>query len=170
MVTGKVVQIIGSVVDVQFPQDSVPEFCDLLHPNKDTKSVSLEVQQRLGGGVVRTVSLNPTNGISLGDKLENHGNKPFEIDLSMNQLIINDLALDNAPNESKIIKQIAMGAGITVEDARKALRGFKNDMNPAQNKFCYNHFEPAPPIWQSKRKGEGKPKGVGKSKHYGNRT
>src|SRR3546814_9225282 len=52
---GKIVQIIGAVVDVEFPRESVPKVYDALKV-QDT-AVTLEVQQQLGDGVVRTIAL-----------------------------------------------------------------------------------------------------------------
>ena len=58
MSTGKVVQIIGAVVDVEFPQDAVPQVYDALNVTEgDLSGLVLEVQQQLGGGVVRTIAM-----------------------------------------------------------------------------------------------------------------
>ena len=57
MDTGKIVQIIGAVVDVEFPQDSVPKVYDALNVVDSKESLVLEVQQQLGGGVVRTITM-----------------------------------------------------------------------------------------------------------------
>jgi len=55
MSTGKVVQIIGAVVDVEFPQDAVPQVYDALNVTEgDLSGLVLEVQQQLGGGVERS--------------------------------------------------------------------------------------------------------------------
>jgi F-type H+-transporting ATPase subunit beta len=61
MSQGKVVQIIGAVVDVEFPRDAVPKVYDAL--KVDGTSITLEVQQQLGDGVVRTIALGSTDGI-----------------------------------------------------------------------------------------------------------
>ena len=58
---GKVVQIIGAVVDVEFPRDQVPKVYDAL--KVDGTAITLEVQQQLGDGVVRTIALGSTDGI-----------------------------------------------------------------------------------------------------------
>ena len=61
MSQGKVVQIIGAVVDVEFPQDSVPQVYEALKLSEGgLKGLTLEVQQQLGGGVVRTIALGTT--------------------------------------------------------------------------------------------------------------
>ena len=58
MSTGKVVQIIGAVVDVEFAQDAVPQVYDALKVTEgDLSGLVLEVQQQLGGGVVRAIAM-----------------------------------------------------------------------------------------------------------------
>ncbi|MGH8122377.1 MAG: F0F1 ATP synthase subunit beta, partial [Rudaea sp.] len=58
---GKVVQIIGAVVDVEFPRDQVPKVYDAL--KVEGTEITLEVQQQLGDGVVRTIALGSTDGL-----------------------------------------------------------------------------------------------------------
>lgn len=58
MSSGRIVQIIGAVIDVQFPRDSVPKVYDALLV--EGKSTTLEVQQQLGDGVVRTIAMGST--------------------------------------------------------------------------------------------------------------
>ncbi|HCO59127.1 MAG TPA: F0F1 ATP synthase subunit beta, partial [Porticoccaceae bacterium] len=53
MSSGQVVQIIGAVIDVEFPRDQVPNVYDAL--TVEEKGLTLEVQQQLGDGVVRTI-------------------------------------------------------------------------------------------------------------------
>jgi len=52
MATGKIVQIIGAVVDVEFPEDAVPNIYDALNVETGADKLVLEVQQQLGGGIV----------------------------------------------------------------------------------------------------------------------
>ena len=74
MSQGKVVQIIGAVVDIEFPQASVPKIYDALRiAEGDLKGLTLEVQQQLGGGVVRTIALGTTDGLRRGLSVENTG-------------------------------------------------------------------------------------------------
>ena len=74
MSQGKVVQIIGAVVDIEFPQDSVPKIYDALRITEgDLQGLTLEVQQQLGGGVVRTIALGTTDGLRRGLAVENTG-------------------------------------------------------------------------------------------------
>ncbi|MFC3814568.1 MULTISPECIES: F0F1 ATP synthase subunit beta [Lysobacter] len=61
MSQGKIVQIIGAVVDVEFPRESVPKVYDAL--KVDNTEITLEVQQQLGDGVVRTIALGSTDGL-----------------------------------------------------------------------------------------------------------
>ncbi|KGJ92503.1 F0F1 ATP synthase subunit beta [Colwellia psychrerythraea] len=75
MSTGKVVQIIGAVVDVEFPQDAVPQVYDALNVTEgDLNGLVLEVQQQLGGGVVRTIAMGTSDGLRRGLNVENTGN------------------------------------------------------------------------------------------------
>ncbi|NMP30789.1 F0F1 ATP synthase subunit beta [Thalassotalea sp. M1531] len=75
MSTGKVVQIIGAVVDVEFPQDAVPQVYDALNVTEgDLSGLVLEVQQQLGGGVVRTIAMGSSDGLRRGLNVENTGN------------------------------------------------------------------------------------------------
>ena len=71
MSQGKVVQIIGAVVDVEFPRDSVPKVYDAL--KIDGMAITLEVQQQLGDGVVRTIALGSTDGLKRGLVTNNTG-------------------------------------------------------------------------------------------------
>ena len=74
MSTGKVVQIIGAVVDVEFPQDAVPQVYDALNITEgDLDGLVLEVQQQLGGGVVRTIAMGTSDGLRRGLNVENTG-------------------------------------------------------------------------------------------------
>ncbi len=62
--TGTVVQIIGAVVDVEFPRNAVPKVYDAL--KIDGTAITLEVQQQLGDGVVRAIALGSTDGLKRG--------------------------------------------------------------------------------------------------------
>ena len=75
MSAGKIVQIIGAVIDVEFPQDAVPKVYDAL---KVESGLTLEVQQQLGGGVVRCIALGTSDGLKRGLKVENTGN-PIQV-------------------------------------------------------------------------------------------
>ena len=75
--TGKIVQVIGAVVDAVFPEDSVPEIFDAITVNYSIdgseKHLTLEVQQQLGDGVVRAIAMGPSEGVSRGLDVENTG-------------------------------------------------------------------------------------------------
>jgi len=69
MSSGRIVQIIGAVIDVEFPRDQVPSVYDALVV--DGKGLTLEVQQQLGDGVVRTIAMGSSEGVSRGLSVEN---------------------------------------------------------------------------------------------------
>ncbi len=69
MSSGQVVQIIGAVIDVEFPRDSVPKVYDAL--KVDGTATTLEVQQQLGDGIVRTIAMGSTEGLKRGLPVSN---------------------------------------------------------------------------------------------------
>jgi F-type H+-transporting ATPase subunit beta len=75
--TGRVVRVIGPVVDVEFPRDSVPELFNALRVDVDLgdhrRTLTLEVAQHLGDDVVRTISMQPTDGMVRGVEVRNTG-------------------------------------------------------------------------------------------------
>ena len=71
MSDGKIVEIIGAVVDVEFPKDSIPQVFDAL--KVDEASLTLEVQQQLGDGIVRTIAMGATDGVKRGFDVKNTG-------------------------------------------------------------------------------------------------
>ena len=71
MSSGRIVQIIGAVVDVEFPRTDVPKVYDALNVTKT--NLTLEVQQQLGDGVVRTIAMGQTEGVSRGLDVVNTG-------------------------------------------------------------------------------------------------
>ncbi len=71
MSSGRIVQIIGAVIDVEFPRDQVPNIYDALVV--DGKGLTLEVQQQLGDGVVRTIAMGSSEGVSRGLVVANTG-------------------------------------------------------------------------------------------------
>ena len=71
MSSGRIVQIIGAVIDVEFPRDSVPNVYDALTVTE--KGLTLEVQQQLGDGVVRTIAMGSSEGVSRGLAVANTG-------------------------------------------------------------------------------------------------
>ena len=72
MSTGNIVEVIGAVVDVEFPRDSVPKVYDALLI-EEAEGLTLEVQQQLGDGVVRTIAMGAAEGLRRGYKVTNTG-------------------------------------------------------------------------------------------------
>ena len=71
MSTGNIVQVIGAVVDVEFPKEAIPSVYDSL-TLKDGELV-FEVQQQLGDGIVRTIAMGASEGLKRGLEVENTG-------------------------------------------------------------------------------------------------
>ncbi len=71
MSSGKVVEIIGAIVDVQFSRDDMPKVYDAL--TIDATGLTLEVEQQLGDGIVRTIAMGSTDGLKRGVEVSNSG-------------------------------------------------------------------------------------------------
>src|SRR5690349_22734930 len=76
MADGKIVQCIGAVVDVEFPRNAMPKVYDAL--KMEGSELTLEVQQQLGDGIVRTIALGSSDGLRRGMKIKNTG-KPITV-------------------------------------------------------------------------------------------
>ena len=74
--SGKIVQIIGAVIDVEFPRDQIPHVYDAL--KLDEGGLTLEVQQELGDGIVRTIAMGSSDGLRRGLTVQNTG-KPISV-------------------------------------------------------------------------------------------
>ena len=74
--TGTIVQIIGAVVDVEFPRDAIPKIYDAL--KLEDRDLTLEVQQQLGDGVVRTIAMGSSEGLRRGLSVADTGS-PIEV-------------------------------------------------------------------------------------------
>ena len=76
-VTGKIVQVIGSTFDVEFPEDQLPDIYNAVRIDEDAKAIKLrltgEVQQHLGGSRVRCVALGSTDGLIRGEDVLDTG-------------------------------------------------------------------------------------------------
>jgi F-type H+/Na+-transporting ATPase subunit beta len=72
MADGKIVQCIGAVVDVEFPRNAMPKIYDAL--KMEGSDLTLEVQQQLGDGIVRTIALGTSDGLRRGMMIQNTGN------------------------------------------------------------------------------------------------
>ncbi|MBI4130429.1 F0F1 ATP synthase subunit beta [Candidatus Roizmanbacteria bacterium] len=74
--TGKIIQVLGAVIDVVFSQESVPAIYNALHvvnPTNKDKVITLEVAGHLGDGKVRTIALSSTDGLKRGDQVVDTG-------------------------------------------------------------------------------------------------
>ena len=71
MSKGTVIQIIGAVIDVEFPKEGLPKIYDAL--KVDETGLVLEVQQQLGDGIVRTIAMGPSEGLKRGVSITNTG-------------------------------------------------------------------------------------------------
>lgn len=79
MSMGNIMQIIGAVIDVRFPQTNIPKIYDaLLVKLNQHNTVTLEVQQQLGDGVVRAIAMGSSEGLKRGLEVENTG-KPIQV-------------------------------------------------------------------------------------------
>ena len=71
MSSGNIIEIIGAVVDVSFPADSVPKVYDALVV--DDGGLTLEVQAQLGDGIVRTIAMGATEGLKRSKSVTDTG-------------------------------------------------------------------------------------------------
>lgn len=71
MSAGKVIEIIGAVIDVEFPRDSIPKVYDALRI--ESAGLTLEVQAQLGDGIVRTIAMGTSEGLKRGLEVTNTG-------------------------------------------------------------------------------------------------
>lgn len=76
MSLGTVIQVIGPVVDIEFPREDVPKIYDALV--LESGNLVFEVQQQLGDGIVRTIAMGVTEGLKRGIKVQNTG-KPITV-------------------------------------------------------------------------------------------
>ncbi|AVH20465.1 F0F1 ATP synthase subunit beta [Nocardia cyriacigeorgica] len=79
---GRVIRVIGPVVDVEFPRGAIPELFNALHADitlaSVAKTLTLEVAQHLGDNIVRTISMQPTDGLVRGASVSDTG-KPISV-------------------------------------------------------------------------------------------
>ncbi len=73
MATGKVRQVIGTVVDIEFPPDGLPALRNAIEIRSDGQKMVLEAQQHIGNNWVRCLSLSPTEGLKRGDEAVDTG-------------------------------------------------------------------------------------------------
>ena len=108
MSNGKIVQIIGAVIDVEFDRDSVPKVFDALTVVET--ELTLEVQQQLGDGVVRTIALGSSEGLSRGLEVIDTG-QPIAIPVGEDTLgrimdVLGNPIDEKGPVEAKIKQPI----------------------------------------------------------------
>src|SRR3954454_21916794 len=74
---GRVIRVIGPVVDVAFPPDSIPDIHNALHVDRtldgETRRLTLEVAQHIGDNQVRAISMQPTDGLIRGTSVTDTG-------------------------------------------------------------------------------------------------
>src|SRR5215468_5092324 len=77
--TGRVVRVIGPVVDAEFPRDAMPDMYNALHVDvklaEGTKTLTMEVAQHLGDNMVRAISMQPTDGLVRGAEVRDTGSQ-----------------------------------------------------------------------------------------------
>ena len=83
-VQGKIVQCIGAVVDVEFARNQMPKIYDAL--KLEGTALTLEVQQQLGDGVVRTIALGSSDGLRRGLMVTNTG-KPISVPVDRKSVV-----------------------------------------------------------------------------------
>ncbi|BAP58271.1 F0F1 ATP synthase subunit beta [Candidatus Tachikawaea gelatinosa] len=66
MITGKIIQIIGAIVDVEFPKECIPKIYNALEVQNNASKLILEVQQQIGDGIVRTIAMGSSDGLKRG--------------------------------------------------------------------------------------------------------
>ena len=78
MANGKITQVIGTVVDVEFPSDEMPNIFNALETEIDGTKLVLEVEQHVGNNWVRCLALGPTDGLKRGTNASDTG-KPISV-------------------------------------------------------------------------------------------
>ncbi|GER87192.1 ATP synthase subunit beta [Dictyobacter vulcani] len=127
---GKVVQVLGAVVDVEFPQDQLPEIYNqvLTRPAGATEDLALEVEQHLGNNWVRCVAMGPTDGLQRGTDAINTG-APISVPVGPKTLgrIFNVLgrAIDNKPEVEDVPRYPIHRHAPTLEDQSSNVEVFE---------------------------------------------
>lgn len=127
---GIVVQVLGAVVDVEFPQDQLPEIYNavLVRPAGAEKDLTLEVEQHLGNNWVRCVAMGPTDGLQRGSDAIDTG-APISVPVGPKTLgrIFNVLgqAVDNKPEVSDAPRQPIHREAPDLEDQAASIEVFE---------------------------------------------
>ena len=127
MATGKIVQIIGAVVDVEFPQDAVPKVYSALEVQNGDARLVLEVQQQLGGGVVRTIAMGTSDGLKRGLNV-NDLQKPIQVPVGKATLgrIMNVLG---EPIDMKGEQKEEDGSAVEIASIHRAAPSYEDQSN-----------------------------------------
>ena len=104
MSTGTTVQVIGAVVDVEFPAGQIPKVYDALVI--DDAGVTLEVQQQLGDGVVRTIAMGSTDGLQRGVDAGGEDVVGAAVDL-VGAVVLIDHARADAPVVGPVVQEVS---------------------------------------------------------------
>ena len=124
---GLVTQVIGAVVDVQFPIDEMPAIRDLLYVTDGAFKTPLEVEKHMGGGVVRCIALKATEGLYRGMAVENTG-APITVP-------VGETMLGRAIN---VMGEPIDGLGEIVSDVHRNVNG--QPLNPVMREYPRNYI------------------------------
>jgi F-type H+-transporting ATPase subunit beta len=118
---GVISQVLGAVVDVQFPEGNIPAILNALHTENDGKTLVLEVAQHLGENTVRCIAMDTTDGLVRGAPVSDTGN-PISVPVGPETLgrildVIGNPVDDGAPVQSKERWPIHRAAPAYVEQA-----------------------------------------------------
>ena len=105
MGSGRIVSVIGAVIDVEFSRDEVPQVYDALKIEEN--GITLEVQQQLGDGVVRTIAMGSSEGIARGLAV---ANTSAPISVPVRSLLPSPPSLAPAQDASTRVLAMAMAA------------------------------------------------------------
>ena len=104
--TGRVARVIGPVVDIEFPSDSMPAIYNALQVDieigGEKRTLTLEVAQHIGDNMVRAISMQPTDGLVRGAEVRDTGNS---IRFDDNAAVI--LGNDNNPRGTRVFGPVA---------------------------------------------------------------
>ena len=126
--SGKIVQVIGAVIDIAFAEENVPNILDAIEVeftvNDETKKLVLEVQQHLGEGVVRAVAMSSTDGLKRGMAVNNTG-APISVPVGEAVLgrifdVTGNTVDEKGPVKTKERRPIHRGAPELVDQATEA--------------------------------------------------
>ena len=110
--TGRVARVIGPVLDIEFPSDQMPEIYNALLVDTEvagvTETLTLEVAQHIGNGMVRAISLRPTDGVVRGSTVTDTGN-PISVP-------VGDVTLGKVFNTTGAVMNLEEGETLDVKE------------------------------------------------------